>query len=513
MKRQIAILTGLICILGTPARTQKVVGPRGEVFNFRVVADKLSDAWEVTYGPDAYLWITEARGYRVSRINPMNGDKQVLLDLSNERNFPRYDKSFEGMMSGKTWPEGGLMGMALHPQLLTGKPWVYLAYLYHFSGADKRGNGCAANFGGCYYTTRIVRYTYDAGRQKLVDPVILCDTIPGSNDHNGGRLLIAPVNGQPCLFYSIGDMGAGQFINGGRPNHAQQKESYEGKVLRFNTEPDADRDVYDRWIPNDNPFNGTRQSAVWSLGHRNPEGLVFAVIGGKGRIYSSEHGPCSDDEVNLIEKGRNYGHPLVIGYADNNYNGLAAGVSNNSSLPGPWHTSYPLIVSETENVKLIGTDNYRDPIKAFCASSNDLLTSVFERVKSDGWSDWPAVAPSSIEAYTSDGIPGWKNSLLIPTLKGHRLIRLQLNAAGDKVVGDSIDYFSGLGRMRDIAVSPDGKKLYIAVDSTAGSSVPAQHFPGRGSYRGCILEFSYQGKSEDKIFAETSKGLPAGNPH
>jgi PQQ-dependent dehydrogenase (s-GDH family) len=494
MKRQTLILIGLICILVTPAKTQKVMGPEGEIFSYRVVADKLSDAWEITYGPDHYLWVTEARGYRVSRINPLNGDKTVLLDLTSERKFPRYDRSLEGMLSGKTWPEGGLMGLALHPDLLTGKPWVYLAYLYRFSGADKKGNGCDANFGGCFYTTRIVRYTYDQNRQKLVDPVLVCDTIPGSNDHNGGRLMIAPVNGKPYLFYSIGDMGAGQFINGGRPNHAQQKDSYEGKILRFNTEPDADAGVFDRWIPNDNPFNGQRQNAVWTCGHRNPEGLAYAVVGGQGRIYSSEHGPCSDDEINLIEKGKNYGHPLVIGYADNDYNGLAAGVSNNSSLPGPWHTSYPLINSETDNVKLIGADNYRDPIKVFFPSSNEFLKPLFSKIRDEGWADWPAEAPSSIDVYTSDGIPGWKNSLLIPTLKGNTLIRLQLNAAGDKITGDSICYFTGIGRMRDVAVSPDGMRLYLAVDSTAGSSTPSQHFPGHGNYRGCILEFTYLGQ-------------------
>src|SRR4028119_2540937 len=102
----------------------------------------------------------------------------------------------------------------------------------------------------------------------------------------------------------MGDMGSGQFDNANRPNRVQDLKSYEGKILRFNTEVDGDRDASEGWIPNTNPF----KNAVWTSGHRNPQGLAFAA----GKLYSCEHGPYSDDEVNLIEKGANYGHPLVI---------------------------------------------------------------------------------------------------------------------------------------------------------------------------------------------------------
>jgi hypothetical protein len=76
----------------TLVKAQTITGPGGEAFNVRVVADKLSDAWEVTYGPDNFLWVTEAKGYRVSRIDPVTGAKMVLLDLNDAKNFPRYDK-------------------------------------------------------------------------------------------------------------------------------------------------------------------------------------------------------------------------------------------------------------------------------------------------------------------------------------------------------------------------------------------------------------------------------------
>lgn len=477
------------------AVAQSAIGPMGEQFSVRVVASKLGDPWTLIYGPDGYLWITEGNGYQVSRLNPATGEKTVLLDLNRERQFPRYDKMPDSVSGGKPWPPHGLMGMALHPGLLKGSPYVFLSYIYRFAGASSNGNGCAVNYGGCVFTTRLVRYEYDEKRHMLLRPVILCDTIPASNDHNGGRMLIAPVNGKDYIFYTVGDMGAGQFNNGGRPNHAQQINSYEGKVLRFNVEPDGDANAADAWIPNDNPFNtDSRQSAVWSIGHRNPQGLDYAVIAGNGHLYSSEHGPYSDDEINIIERGKNYGHPLVIGYADGNYDGLAAGVSNHDSLPGKWHTTYPLITSEKAAAQQIGDTVYRDPLKTLYPNSASFLQALFAQVNSGKkGSSWPSEAPSSIAVYTSSSIPGWQNSLLIPTLKGGKLVRLKLNEAGNKVVGDTINYFKGQERYRAIALAPEGNKIYLAVDSSNVTSGPSAQKPQHITCGGCIIEFTYQG--------------------
>jgi glucose/arabinose dehydrogenase len=301
-------------------------------------------------------------------------------------------------------------------------------------------------------------------------------------------------------------LGAGQFNNAARTNHSQNKNSYEGKLLRFNIEPDADKDTFDKWIPNDNPFNTARQSGVWSSGHRNAQGLAYAVIAGTGRIYSSEHGPFSDDEVNIIERGKNYGHPLVVGYNDGNYDGLAAGVTDNPSLPGIWHTAYPTIVNERSNAKKIGTA-YKDPIKTLYPNSNTFLRSVLTQKRDDKESDpeWPSEAPSSIDVYTSSAIPGWKNSLLIPTLKQGKLIRLQLNESGTAVMGDTINYFKGRVRYRDIAISPDGSKIYLSVDSSKVSSGPSEENEKEVSYLGTILEFSYAGKASDTTSGRREK--------
>jgi PQQ-dependent dehydrogenase (s-GDH family) len=386
------------------------------------------------------------------------------------------------------------MGLALHPQFLQGQPYVYLAYIYRFAGASQPGKGGAPNYGGYFFTTRLVRYEYQPAAQKLTNPRVLCDTIPGSSDHNGGRLLIAPVGGQDYLFYSIGDLGAGQFDNGGRPNHAQQPLSYEGKVLRFNLQPDADARPTDQWLPNDNPFaTAARQSAVWTTGNRNPQGLAYAVVGGTGRLYESEHGPFSDDEVNILEPGKNYGHPLVIGYTDGNYDGLAASVSDRATLPGPWHTTYPVIKSEQANAAAIGAATYRAPIKTLYPNSNASLRSLFTQTNATGHGpDWASEAPSSLAVYTAATIPGWQNSLLLPTLKHGKLLRLQLNAAGTGVSGDTLTYFRAPVRYRDLAFSPDGRRIYLATDSASVSSGPSKEDPQGTSCRGCIIEFTYE---------------------
>ncbi|MCC9134827.1 PQQ-dependent sugar dehydrogenase [Pontibacter silvestris] len=502
MKQTVVLLACLLAFFYSEVEAQTAKGPLGEVFAKRVIAKELSDPWEITYGPDQFLWVTEAKGYRVSRISPADGSKTVILDLNDKKNFPRYDKIPDEIDGGKSWPQGGLMGMALHPQLQDGKPYVYLTYVYNFAGADSKGNGSLPNYGGNYYTTRIVRYEYDAEAQKLLNPLTLCDTIPGSNDHNSGRLLIAPIAGKDYLFYTVGDMGAGQYDNAGRPNHAQDKKVYEGKVLRFNLEPDNDRNPLDKWIPNDNPFN----NAVWSYGHRNAQGLAYAIVGGDSKIYSSEHGPFSDDEINIIEKGKNYGHPLVIGYDDNNYNGLAAGATSHSSLPGTWNTTYPFIENEHANVRAIGAKNYQNPIKTLYPLSNDFLKIVATKVKDDAKkTEWVSEAPSSIEVYTSTTIPGWRNSLLVPTLKTGKLIRLKLNSKGNGITGDTITYFKAPVRYRDVAISPDGGKLYLALDSTSVTSGPSEEDPEGSNCRGCIIEFTYQDSGTQGDRSKTSK--------
>jgi glucose/arabinose dehydrogenase len=128
--------------------------------------------------------------------------------------------------------QDGLMGLALHPQFLTGKPYVYISYTYQSLSSTVR-------------KTRIERYTYNFSTLVLESPVTILENIPGSNDHNSARISIGP---DLKLYYSVGDMGAGQYDNISRTNNAQNLTIYEGKILRLNTEPDAETDHGSRQI-------------------------------------------------------------------------------------------------------------------------------------------------------------------------------------------------------------------------------------------------------------------------
>jgi PQQ-dependent dehydrogenase (s-GDH family) len=435
-------------------------------FNLREVACGLNHPWEVTWGPDNHLWVTEARSYQVTRINPVTGVQQVLADLSDMRDFP---------VTQDPWPQGGLMGLALHPQLLSGQPYVYLAYVHHF-------DSCAAGNGGCFFKTKVVRYTYNPASFTLSNEEVLVDTVPGSSDHNGGRLAIGTLGGGTYLFYTVGDMGAGHLGNGDRQHNGQNTNFYEGKILRFNLAPDADGGAFDRWIPNTNPFNTfTRQSAVYTYGHRNPQGLVF----NNGILYEAEHGPYSDDEVNIISAGKNYGFPLVMGFADGNYDGSAAGAGS----------GVPVIPSEVAEANALGAA-YMEPIGSYFPVDKATVSTIYTNDENDTppfdnyYLSWPTIAPSGIDYYGSNAIPGWNNSLLVTALKLGRVYRLQLAPDGLSITGDTIPVFASVDRFRDIAISPDGAKIYVATDSVGqirGNMPGEALFP---THKGCILEYA-----------------------
>jgi glucose/arabinose dehydrogenase len=161
--------------------------------------------------------------------------------------------------------EGGLLGLATPP----GQPIVY-AYL---TAAEDN---------------RVVRMSFDGG--ALGQPEVVIDGIPKAGNHNGGRLAFGP---DGMLYVSTGDAA--------QPDRAQDLESLGGKILRLN--PDGT-------VPADNPFAG---SPVFSYGHRNVQGLAFDQ---DGRLWASEFGQNTWDELNLIEAGGNYGWPVVEGVGD-----------------------------------------------------------------------------------------------------------------------------------------------------------------------------------------------------
>src|SRR4249919_86948 len=120
------LLIILLTILLSVSGRSQVITWNNQVFKVDTLADHLGFPWEVTYGPDDSLWVTESRGYKITKIHAINGGKRTVLNISGLKDFARPD------ITGGQWPQGGLMGMALHPKLLTGKPYVYIAYVYQF---------------------------------------------------------------------------------------------------------------------------------------------------------------------------------------------------------------------------------------------------------------------------------------------------------------------------------------------------------------------------------------------
>lgn len=481
-----------ICVTHTLPPTV-VAGRANEVFLQTILSapNVLADPWEITYGPDSTLWVTEAKGYKVYRIDPVTGSRTTVLDISQGSTFlPAPQQTFNVQFASNfsPWPQGGFAGLAIHPDFMhptTPKKFVYVSYVHRYDSTSVLTNG------GVFFTNRVVRFTYDQATNRLGNPVSLCDTLPGSNDHNSQRIIIAPMGGTHYLFYASGDVGAGQFGNANRLLKAQITASYEGKILRFNLEADGDTTVgfqpLDRWIPNTNPFNGARQSAVWATGMRNNQGFAFATIDGFDRLYGSSHGPYSDDEVNILEVAKNYGHPIVIGYAaDDNYNNSKAG-SPSGSLS--------VIADESNNALSIGA-SYKDPLFSAYAPSAAVINNIYNGgVPNNG--DWPSEGWSGLDVYTNTIIPGWKNSLTMCSLKWGRVLRLKLGPEGDTILKtgsqDTVSYFGSQNRFRDIAFGPNGREVYVVMDRSTTTSGPSSANPVVPACQGCLQKYTFLG--------------------
>jgi len=323
------------------------------------VVTGLDTPWEILWGPDDHIWFTERYG-RVSRLNPKTGERRTILTIDQV-----YEQG-----------ESGLLGMVLHPDFQE-NPYVYLVYNY-LSGSSIR--------------ERLVRYTYQDA--ALTSPQVLMEGIDGNSNHNGARLVIDSLE---RLYFTTGDAG--------NTAHSQDLSSVNGKILRMNL---------DGSIPEGNPF---QDSYIYTYGHRNPQGLVISP---EGIMYSSEHGPASDDEMNIIEKGRNYGWPEVMGYCD-----------------------------EASETAFCQEHNVKEPIAA--------------------WT--PTLAVAGTEYYDHRAIPEWDNSLLMATLKESELVQLSLSEDGQEVTGQQVWFDQWFGRLRDVCVSPDGR-VYLAVSNRDGRGNP-----------------------------------------
>ncbi len=456
MRELIAVAGIALTVVSVGALTQDatIVTNPPETFVMRVVTSGLDGPWEVTWGPDAHLWVTERRGRRVIRVNPADGTRSTLITVHEVHQSVTQD---------------GLLGLALHPDLLrnNGNDYVYVAFTYD----DASGPALARRLG-------VRRYQYDSTARTLSKPVDVIMGLPTHDDHIGGRLVIGQ---DRKLYLTIGDLGSNFGGNRCNANHAQdlptaaqiQKKDwsgYQGKILRMDL---------DGSIPADNPQIDGVRSHVFSYGHRNPLGLV---IGPKGEVYESEHGPNTDDEVNLIESGRNYGWPNVAGYRDDKTyvyaNWSASKPAPCSSLP-PGNTVPASVPTQTE--MSWNNPRFAPPLRTFFTVDSGSTAQGLGSA---------TIAPGGIDIYTSNAIPGWRNSLLALSLIRGVVYRLMLSPDGRSVAGPPVEQFPTANRYRDIALNPDGRTFYLATDPE-GPSRGASGSPRPLANLGSILEFTY----------------------
>lgn len=323
------------------------------------LASGLDTPWDLTWGPDDTIWVTERNGV-ISRVETTTGrvtrvGKVGVIEVS----------------------ESGLMGMAFHPDF-SAQPYVYVIHSFAYRGSIRN---------------RLVRMRFYG--DSLGSPKILLDNIPGARNHNGSRLAVGP---DRYLYITTGDAQNSSL--------AQKRSSLAGKVLRL---------TLDGHPAPGNPFD----NAVYSFGHRNAQGIVFHP--GTGALYITEHGPADNDEVNLIKKGGNYGWPKVRGFCDG------------------W-------------------------VEKFFCRQNNVIEPLF------AWT--PTIAPSGIDFYNAELIPGWKGNLLFTTLKGSALYRLVFSPDGNRIIKQEV-YFQGqFGRLRDVLVGPQGE-VYLATSNRDGRGTPA----------------------------------------
>jgi PQQ-dependent dehydrogenase (s-GDH family) len=441
----------------------------------------LEGPWELAWGPDNMLWVTERTGKRVTRIAPTSGERKIAITI-DEVSAPGG--------------QDGLLGMALHPDLLKGKgnDYVYVAYTYvdKAKGPDPTVTDAASPYR--YLYGKIVRLTYSAADQTLSRPMTVISGLPAGDDHVGGRLKFGP---DQKLYFTIGDQGHNQFASFCLPIESQrlptQKEidgrdygAYVGKSLRVN--PDGS-------VPSDNPRLNGVVSHVFTYGHRNPQGLDF---GPDGTLYSAEHGPKSDDEINVLTRGSNYGWPHVAGLRDDKAYVYAKWGKSSTSCSQLKYNDMAIPSSVPQELESVFKEPFVNPIATMFTVPTG-YNFQDPACKGVDFICWPTVGVSDIEFYESKGkgVPGWDKVLLVTTLKRGSLYVLPLSADGKKAAGRFSRYFESENRYRDTAVGPDGRTIYIATDPGGVAGATDAGTTSKMANPGAILAFTYAGEGPE----------------
>lgn len=327
-------------------------------YRVEVVATNLDVPWSLVFqGGD--LYITER-----------TGSLKVLKKGSVK------PATISGLPAVRSIGEGGLMGLAFHPDFSTNH-LLYLSFTYETSG------GTVHN--------KVARYRLL--RDSLKYDLKIIEELPGGSIHNGCRIRFGP---DKKLYITTGD--------GAQKERAQLLSSPGGKILRVND---------DGSIPTDNPSNN---SPIYSLGHRNPQGLDWNPQ--SGDLFECEHGPSGfdghggGDEINIIAAGKNYGWPII-------------------------HHQQQKEGMET-------------PLLEFT----------------------PAIAPSGASFCSSKMIPQFFGNLFVATLRGRHLLRVRLSETQSKSVKSSERMLEGVyGRIRDVVTGPDGY-IYFCTSNKDGRGDP-----------------------------------------
>jgi aldose sugar dehydrogenase len=348
-----------------------------QAFRLELVADGLMTPWALAFLPDGRLLVTERDG------------RLRIVDRG------RLSAAVSGVPTPHVQQDGGYFDVELHPDYARNR-WIYLAYSEVHPAYVAPSVTPAPTPPSM---TVIVRGRINEKHEWTDEQLIYrapAELYTTSGAHYGCRMIF---DRQNHLFFSIGERG--------NQPVAQDLRTPLGKIHRVND---------DGSLPADNPFTKTGGAVptIWSYGHRNPEGFAWDPV--TGALWSSEHGPNTADEINIIDKGHNYGWAM-------------AAKSGHPSM----ELSKP------------GMD---DPIVYFA----------------------PTFAPAGIAFYTGARYPGWKNtSLFVGGLRGQALRRLEIK--GRAVVGQEV-VFNQYGRVRDIVQSPDGY-FYVALQDPTGVPNPA----------------------------------------
>jgi PQQ-dependent dehydrogenase (s-GDH family) len=443
--------------------------PSQQGFSVRVLATNFSQPHNIIFGPYNLLWITERFGKVITLVDPVNGAKLSSIPVPGVHQSQGQD---------------GLLGMAFDPNF-NNTHHIYVAYTYDADPSEQLKR-----------MTKITQFTYDPTTGTIGKPVDIISGLQGSIDHNSGAITFGP-DGK--LYYTIGDQGKNQLSLFCQNIEAQRIPTteeianqnwiaYQGKVLRMN--PDGS-------IPKDNPVINGVQSHIFTYGHRNPQGLT---VGPNGDLYVAEHGPNSDDEVNHLVPGGNYGWPYVAGYKDDKayryINWSSVGDQCPKLNPNNVTSAISAGVS-ISNESDFNAQNFVPPVATFYTVENN-YNFTNNNCGKLAFICNPTVAPSSLRLYTAaDGIPGWNSTLLMPTLKTGKIFKPTLNDNGTALAKEPIELFHSQDRYRDLAFSPDGRTIYVLTDSTGA----AQAIDGGATTElwnpGSLLEFKYVGSSSN----------------